>query len=185
MIKTIETQILMKNKFFQVENNKVNFNDKAEGEHLRILPKTTEGVAVLPILKNGKVLIQDEFRYAYDGSITQVVKGGLKEGQTPEEAAKDELEEELSLKYTKLIPLGQFVEHPSIVKQKGYAFLAIGCEHKEDSLAAEDSECFGNQRFVDFSELLKEVMNNELDCAVTQMLVLKASVYLEKELKNL
>lgn len=185
MIKTKKENVLMKNRFFQVENNEVNFNGKSDGEHLRIIPTAQEGVAVLPIMKDGRVLIQDEFRYSYDGYITQVVKGGLKEGQTPEEAASDELEEELSLSFTKLIPLGQFVEHPSIVKQKGYAFLAVGCSHKEDSLDAEDSECFGNKRFVDFSELVKEVMRNELDCAVTQMLVLKAAVYLEKEGKNL
>ena len=179
MIKTIKKNILMKNKYFQVENNEVLFNGKAEGQHLRIIPSSYEGVAVLAIMEDGRVMIQDEYRYTYEGFITQVVKGGLKEGQTPEEAAREELEEEMSLSYTKLIPLGQFVEHPSIVRQKGHAFVAIGCKHKKDSLAAEETECFGNRRLVNFDELVKSVMNNELDCAVTQMLVLKASLHLK------
>jgi 8-oxo-dGTP pyrophosphatase MutT (NUDIX family) len=179
MIKTLETNILMKNKYFQVENNKVDFNGKAEGEHLRIIPSAYEGVAVLAIMEDGRVMIQDEYRYTYEGYITQVVKGGLKEGQTPEDAAREELEEEMSLTYTKLIPLGQFVEHPSIVKQKGHAFVAIGCKHKEDSLNEEATECFGNRRLVSFNELVESVLNNELECAVTQMLVLKASLKLQ------
>lgn len=180
MIKTIKENLLMENKYFKVENNKVLFKGKHEGEHLRVTPKTKEGVGVLPITKEGNVIIQDEFRYSYNGLITQVVKGGLKEGQTPEQAAKEELEEELSLSYQKLIPLGNFVEHPSIVCQKGYSFLAIGCEHKNDSLSAESSECFQNKRVVSFEELVEEVMSNKLDCAVTQMLVLKANEYIKR-----
>ena len=170
----------MKNKFFQVENNDVLFNEKKEGQHLRIVPTSYEGVAVLPIMEDGKVMIQDEYRYTYEGYITQVVKGGLKEGQTPEDAEREELEEEMSLSYDKLIPLGQFVEHPSIVRQKGHAFVAMGCKYKENSLEAEETECFGNRRMVDFEELLASVMNNELECAVTQMLVLKVSVHFKK-----
>jgi 8-oxo-dGTP pyrophosphatase MutT (NUDIX family) len=180
MIKTIKKNVLLENKYFKVENNKVLFKGKHEDEHLRVIPTTREGVGVLPITKEGNVIIQDEFRYSYNGLITQVVKGGLKEGQTPEQAAKEELEEELSLSYKKLIPLGNFIEHPSIVCQKGYSFLAIGCEHKEDSLLAENSECFKNKRVIYFKDLLEEVMNNKIDCAVTQMLVLKANEYIKR-----
>ena len=180
MIKTLKKIVLMQNKYFKVENNKVLFKGTHEGEHLRITPSNKEGIAVLPITKEGKVIIQDEFRYSYNELITQVVKGGLKEGQTPEEAARDELEEELSLSYTKLIPLGNFVEHPSIVCQKGYSFLAIGCEHKKDSLDSEIGECFSNKREIDFDQLVEEVMSNKLDCAVTQMIVLKSNEYLKR-----
>lgn len=180
MIKTLEKIVLMKNKYFTVENNKVLFKDKYKGEYLRILPTTKEGIAVLPITKEGKVIIQDEFRYSYNGLITQVVKGGLKEGQNPIEAAKDELEEELSLTYKELISLGNFVEHPSIVCQKGYLFLAIGCEYKSNSLDSEVSECFKNKREIGFNELVNEVMSNKLDCAVTQMIILKTNEYIKR-----
>lgn len=185
MIKTIKKNKLLKNKFFEVENNEVIFNKNKKGEHLLIKPTSKEGVAVLPITEDGYVIIQDEYRYGYGKYITQVVKGGLKEGQTPLEAASEELEEELSLSFSEIIELGCFVEHPSIVKQKGYAFLALRCKEKKDSLEAEETEVFSNKRKILFKDLVEKVINNELDCAVTQMLVLKAAVYLEKERKNI
>jgi len=179
MIKTNKVNILFKNRYFQVENNQVEFNGKTNGEHLKIIPASFEGVAVLPIMENGMVMIQDEYRYAYNGFITQVVKGGLKKGQTPEDAVKEELEEELSLSFGELIYVGKFVEHPSIVKQRGHAYIALGCKNKKESLSAEATECFGNKRLASFDDLLKSVMNNEIECSVTQMIVLKAAFLLK------
>lgn len=178
MIKTLEKKILLENNHFKVENNKVLFKGKEVGEHLRIIPSGNSGVGVLPLTTDGEIIIQDEYRYSYGDYITQIVKGGIKKGQTPEEAAYMELEEELSLKCDKLIPLGKFVEHPSIVDMTGYAYLAFGCENKKNALSEEKTECFANKKYIKFSDMLKKVMNNEIECAVTQMVILKAYVYL-------
>jgi ADP-ribose pyrophosphatase len=178
MIETLEKNILLKNNYFTVENNKVLFKGKKVGEHLRIIPTVEAGIGVLPITTNGEIIIQDEYRYSYGDYITQIVKGGIKEGQTPEEAVYMELEEELSIKCEELIPLGKFVEHPSIVSMTGFAYLAFGCEPKHNALNEEETECFSNKKYIKFSDMLKKVMNNEIDCAVTQMVILKAYVYL-------
>lgn len=180
MIKTIKNKIIMNNKYYRIENNEVLFKEKHKGEHLRIIPATLEGIAVLPLNKKGKIIIQDEYRYAYGGFITQLVKGGIKPTQTPEEAVKEELEEELSLSYKELIPLGTYIENPSILCQKGYAFLAIDCEYNNDSLNSDESECFKNKITVNFNNLVEDVLNNKIECAVTQMLILKANEYLKK-----
>lgn len=78
MIKKIKENIIFNNKFFTIYNDDVVFKNKNQGTHLKIQNNTTNGgIAVLPILKNGKVIIQEEYRYGIENYILQVVKGGI------------------------------------------------------------------------------------------------------------
>jgi 3-deoxy-D-manno-octulosonate 8-phosphate phosphatase KdsC-like HAD superfamily phosphatase len=180
MIKTIKENIILENKFFKVENNNVLFKNGKQGEHLKITSKPTiKGIAVLAINKDLDVVIQDEYRYAVEKYVTQVVKGGVLENQSHEKAVEMELEEELGLTTNKIVYIGDFVEDPSIMAQDKKAFIAFNCEVKVDS-KNDGTESFSNRRTVKFSILIDEVMNNKISCAVTQMMILKANQILNE-----
>lgn len=182
-IKTLEEKTILENRFFKVENNKVLFNNTKEGEHLKITQKPkNRGIAVLPLTSDMKIIIQDEYRYGIARDITQVVKGGVDLNEKFEDAAAKELSEELNLVYGELIDLGAFNENPSIMCQENRAFLALNCESKETEINNDGTEAFSNRRAIPFDEALSLCINNELECAVTQMLILKASYVISKKL---
>lgn len=181
MIKTIKKNLIMENKFFKVENNNVIFQNGKLGEHLRITSKpTTKGIAVLAITKDFDVVIQDEYRYAVEKYVTQVVKGGVMENQSHEKAVVMELEEELGLTTENIVFMGDFVEDPSIMVQNKKAFIAFDCELKVD-VKNDGTESFNNKKTIKLQILVDDVMNNKIQCAVTQMLILKASAMLNQK----
>lgn len=180
-IKTIKENIILENKFFKVENNEVLFNNIKKGEHLKITQKpVNRGIAVLPITSNMEIIIQDEYRYSIARNITQVVKGGVGNNETFEDAVRKELSEELNLEYKELIDLGSFNENPSIMCQENNAFLALGCTEKESDIENDGTEFFSNKRTIPLGDALSMCLNNELECSVTQMLILKASYIINK-----
>ena len=180
-IKTIKTNIILENKFFKVENNNVLFNNIKKGEHLKITNKpVNRGIAVLPITSKMEIIIQDEYRYGIDRYITQIVKGGVDPSESFEEAATKELSEELNLSYEKLIDMGRFNENPSIMCQENNAFLALGCTEKNYKIDNDGTESFSNKRTIPLGDALSMCLNNELECSVTQMLILKSSYIINK-----
>lgn len=182
MIKKIKSNTIMENNFFKVENDDVLFKNNKKGTHLKITEKPiNRGIAVLPLTKDLNVIIQDEYRYAIGKNITQVVKGGVQLNQSFEEAVKSELSEELNLSFEKLIALGNFNENPSFVNKSSMAFIALNCELMDSDINNDGTESFSNKRTIPFSELFELCINNELECAVTQMLVMKTHFLLNKK----
>jgi 8-oxo-dGTP pyrophosphatase MutT (NUDIX family) len=181
MIKKIKSNLIMENNFFKVENDDVLFNNTTTGTHLKITQKPlNKGIAVLPLTRDFQVIIQDEYRYGIGKYITQVVKGGVKLNETFQDAVKSELSEELNLKFEKLIELGNFYENPSFYNQHNMAFVALNCEPLKTDIANDGTESFSNKRLIPFSELVELCIDNKLECAVTQMLIMKAHFIINK-----
>lgn len=179
MIKTIKENIILHNKFFKVYNNDVIFKNGKIGTHLKIELPINKGIAVIPFNSNFEVIIQDEYRYAKESMVTQIVKGGVKDGQTFEDAVKEELSEELNLTYEKLIYAGKFDVNPSLYNQENRAYIALNCNFKDELICNDGTESFDNLRVIKFTDLLDDCINGRIECAVTQMLVLKAAFLLD------
>ena len=66
-------------------------------------------VCILPLLENGDVLLERQFRYAMGEVLTEIPAGKLDYiGEDPREAALRELREETGAVASELIPLGPF-----------------------------------------------------------------------------
>jgi len=82
------------------------------------------GSSVLPIDPEGNVYLIKQYRHGY-GEITIETPGGkLDEGETPEQAARRETEEEIGVLPKKLIPLGTISGLTSNIHHTEYLFLA-------------------------------------------------------------
>jgi ADP-ribose pyrophosphatase len=180
-IKTIKENKIFENNFFQIFNDDVEFENNHQGTHIKMsslpLPKQ---IAVLAIDKDFKVIIQDEYRYAIQRSITQCVAGGVKPGESFEDAARTELDEELGLEAESFFDAGSFLTEPGIMIADKRAFIALNCTEKLQSKEKDASEVFVNKRTIDLSDLLDDVLSGKIECVTTQMLVLKAAFLIDR-----
>ena len=75
----------------------------------RELVRHNGAVAIVPLLDDGRVIVEDQYRYPHDGVIVEIPAGKLDgPDEDPEEAARRELKEETGFTCEKLIPMGPF-----------------------------------------------------------------------------
>lgn len=130
-------------------------------------------VGVLPLTKDGRVVIERQFRYPVN-DITIEIPAGKLDG--PEEdhlaAAKRELLEETGITAQEWIPMGIYYPSPAYTDEKIILYLAKDLQYGSQQL--DDGE-FLNVDFVPLKELVDMVMNGEIIDGKTQIAILKAA----------
>lgn len=128
-------------------------------------------VAILPLLSDGTVIMERQYRYAHDGVILEIPAGKLNSGDEDKlEAAKRELREETGAVASKWTDLGTLIPTPAIVSEKIQLFLAEDISFTETEL---DEDEFIDVVHIPLSELYEMVMRGEIPDAKTQVCVLK------------
>lgn len=87
---------------------------------------TAGGVAVLPVLADGRVVLLRNWRPAVDAWSWEVPKGFVEPGELPAEAARRELLEETGLAGT-LESLGDVWSEPAALATHAGLYMAYGC----------------------------------------------------------
>lgn len=85
-------------------------------------------VAVVPLLEGEDVLLVRQYRLAAGQALLEVPAGGVDEGETAEEAARRELEEECGQRAGRLERLGGFYVSPGYCSEYVHMFLATRLE---------------------------------------------------------
>ena len=83
-----------------------------------------ESTAVLPVFGNGRVILLRQYRPSIGKWIIEAPAGVIDKGETPEEAARRELEEEAGLIASKLIKIGSGYVSPGYSTELLHLFLA-------------------------------------------------------------
>ena len=138
-------------------------------------------VCVLPLLEDGCVLMERQFRYALGQVITEIPAGKLESRQEDRlEAAKRELREETGAEAASWVSLGLF--HPACAysDETIEMFLARGITFGAQKLDADE---FLNVEKIPLDALVDAVMNGSITDAKTQTAILKAKLYLQREQK--
>lgn len=142
-------------------------------------------VCVIPILDDGRVIMERQYRYAHSRVFFEIPAGKL---DTPDEdplsAAKRELREETGAVANKFTYLGELDTSPALISEKIHMYIAEDMTFGEREL---DEDEFLDVEFVSLSELYRSVMNGEIKDAKTQIAILKAALlhpeYIEGVLK--
>jgi ADP-ribose pyrophosphatase len=79
---------------------------------------------VLPILKDGQIVMIRQFRAALNQGLWELPAGTLDEGEQPIETARRELEEETGYRAGRIEPLIDFYTSPGVLTERMYAFVA-------------------------------------------------------------
>jgi ADP-ribose pyrophosphatase len=135
----------------------------------------TPVVCMLPIDENGYVHTVKQFRYAVETLLLEIPAGGIEMGEQPEKAAVRELQEEIGMTCSDLIPLGGFWLTPGWCDEYMYSFLAKGLS--EAKLKADDDENISVVK-IPFNELVREVKSGLIQDVKTIATVLLAENYL-------
>ncbi len=83
-------------------------------------------VAALPVDDDGRLTLVRQYRYAVDALVWELPAGRIDPGETPEEGARRELEEEVGLRPRFLEPLLTFWTTPGFCDEVMHLFRATG-----------------------------------------------------------
>ena len=134
-------------------------------------------VAVIPILPDGRVIMERQFRYAHNRVVLEIPAGKLdSKDEIPLEAAKRELREETGAVAEKIVFLGEIAPSPALISEISYLYMAEGISFGEREL---DEDEFLDVEYIHIDELYKMVMNGEITDGKTQIAILKAKEILK------
>ena len=92
-----------------------------------------DAVAILPILDDGRIIIERQYRHPLERYLYEIPAGHIDEGETPMQAARRELEEETGYYPKKLKRMFGIFEAPGSFTQFLHVFLAENLEQKKIS----------------------------------------------------
>ncbi len=85
-------------------------------------------VAALPVFDDSRVVLVRQYRYAVDSLVWELPAGRRDGGETPEQAAQREMEEEVGLRAARLEPIATFWTTPGFCDEVMHLFRATVLE---------------------------------------------------------
>lgn len=128
-------------------------------------------VCVLPLLPDGRVIMERQFRYAHGRVFLEIPAGKLNfKEEDPLSAARRELEEETGAVAGKMTCLGELDTSPALIDEKITMYLAEDLTFTKRHL---DEDEFLDVVYVPLEDLYRMVMRGDIRDAKTQVAVLK------------
>lgn len=100
-----EVGIVLRDPWFVVVRDAVEFPDGARRTHARVINRVGNGAAALPVL-NGRIVLARHFRHGVRRWSLEIPRGGIEAGRSAEETARAELQEEIGATARTLRHLG-------------------------------------------------------------------------------
>ncbi len=140
--KIISKEKLIDSPYCPVEKHIVEFPDGGTGEWF--VNTSSDAVIVVPITKDGKVILQRSYKHGGGEEVVEFCAGMIDEGETPPQAAKRELREETGFSSEKFEKIGECFSNPTGSSMKYHFFLARDCSQtgEQDLDPSEQIEVF-------------------------------------------
>ena len=139
-------------------------------------------VAIIPLLDDGRILMERQYRYAHGRIFFEIPAGKLDSpDEDPLHAAVRELREETGAVAEKITYLGRIDPSPALINEQIHLYLAEGLSFGEREL---DEDEFLEVEAVPLSELVEMVMSGEIKDSKTQIAVLKLEKILASRKKS-
>ena len=134
------------------------------------------GVAVVPLLDDGRVICVRQFRYPMGAELLEIPAGKLDKGEAPLSGAKRELEEETGYRAENYDYLGEFYPSPGFCDEVLHIFLA---RKLTKGVAHPDEDEFIDTEEIPLEKLVAMIVNNSLPDGKTVAAILKSKLFLE------
>jgi ADP-ribose pyrophosphatase len=115
--------LLVKDPWVYVLRDAVEFPDGHRATYTRVINRYDNGAAALPLYR-GKIVLIRHFRHPLRKSILEIPRGAIEAGDTPAEAVKRELLEEIGAHAVRVEPLGFLFGSTSLYGSGSHLFFA-------------------------------------------------------------
>ena len=175
--KTLTENIIYKNAFVTIYDNKVVLPSGKETSHIKIESASSKknskshGVAVLPITKAGKILLIKEYYYGIDDYLYVVPRGFVDEKDI-EKAAHRELREETgyTTKSKNMRYVQRFIENPRVQDHCTHTFFAKDVE-KTNATKLDPTEVIEGSFEFNESEVIEMCKRGDIVDSVTLLVL--------------
>jgi ADP-ribose pyrophosphatase len=131
-------------------------------------------VGVLPFVDNDHVLLVRQYRYVQgENHRWEIPTGGVRSGETLEQAAQRELAEEASFHAGRLVPISRYYTSKSVCDETAYLYLG---EELVPAEAAPDETEFLERRVFAFDEALRMTLDGEIMDSMSVIALLLAAL---------
>ena len=120
------------------------------------------GAVVVPILKNGNVILVKQFRYPLQKEIIELPAGKLFKNEKPLDCAKRELEEETGYIAKKWKHLTSIYTTPGFCSEELHIFLATNLHQAKDGRKLEEGEEGMELLELPFDKVLKLIKHQKI-----------------------
>jgi len=103
----------------------------------REIVEHSECIVAIPVDKDDNVLMVRQFRHAPKKTLLELPAGGIEQNETPEEAVRRELQEEIGYLPNKLEALGGYYSSPGFCTE--YLYLYVATDLTPSRLIASDT----------------------------------------------
>lgn len=132
-----------------------------------------ECVGVLPFVDEQNVVMVRQYRYVQqENHRWEMPTGGIRPGETPEQAAQRELMEECGYRAGELIWVSSYYPSKSVCQETGYLY--IGRALTEADAFPDETEFF-EQAVLPFDDVLQMVETSEIRDSMTVIAILHAA----------
>ncbi|HWO00787.1 MAG TPA: NUDIX hydrolase [Blastocatellia bacterium] len=135
------------------------------------------GAGALPVFEDGTIALVRQWRYPLGRYSLEISAGRIETGQSPEETARRELEEEMGLRATEMQKLSEFFVAPGWCEEKIHVYLARGLQASSQDL--DDDEEIEVVR-MSLNDALARVRSGEIDDAKSIVTLLLAVPLLQR-----
>lgn len=125
--KTLESEYLMRRPWLTVRRDKVELPDGRVNPEFYVL-EYPDWVNVIAITREGEMVMERQYRYGLGATNYEICAGVMEEGETPEEAARRELEEETGYVGGHWQELMVVSGNSSVTNNLTHCFVAVGVE---------------------------------------------------------
>ena len=122
-----------------------------------------DSVGIIALDNNENIILVEQFRIATRNSLIEIPAGKIEKGETPEEAALREMDEEIGYA-GKLTSLFQCYLAPGYVTEKMHFFLASNLKMSKKRLTQDEDEEIKIKRIKLSSALEKCISGKIIDC---------------------
>lgn len=138
--KHVDSKYIHRETWFNLRSDKVLKGNGASMEPYYVF-EFSDWVTVLPVTKEGKIILVKQYRYGL-GVWSIEVPGGIMDPheRNPEEAAKRELLEETGYSCASIEQVAVVATNPATQNNRLYCYLATGCELTHEQSFDENEE---------------------------------------------
>ena len=165
---TFKTERIYEGKVLNLRVDTVELPDKKYSK--REIVEHPEAVGILPITKEGKIILVEQFRKPVEKSLLEIPAGKVESKEKPIVCALRELEEETGYTSSEIKKINQFYTTPGFSNEIMHIFLATNL--KKGNAKPDDDEYIKKYEFT-IGEILEKIKKGELEDSKTLVAILQ------------